>query len=82
MTFDIPSEFEEVIRSAVASGEFKSPEDAILRALQLLTQEQANVSPSSTSERQGGQWKGQIQIADDFSQLPTDMQEAFGMGDQ
>lgn len=31
--------------------------------------------------RQGGQWKGQVQIAPDFDELPDDIAEAFGMKD-
>ena len=29
--------------------------------------------------RQGGQWHGQVRIADDFDQLPEDVARAFGM---
>lgn len=41
-------------------------------------------SPSSPGapRRQGGQLKGQIVIADDFDQLPGDIAEAFGAGDE
>jgi prevent-host-death family protein len=35
---------------------------------------QPDVSP-----RVGGQWKGQVKIADDFDDLPLDLAEAFGM---
>ena len=40
MTLDVPAEYEEVIRNAVASGAFKTPEDAVRHALCLLEQEQ------------------------------------------
>jgi prevent-host-death family protein len=30
--------------------------------------------------RQGGQWKGQVRIADAFDALPDDIADAFGMG--
>lgn len=29
--------------------------------------------------RVGGIWKGRVHIADDFDELPPDLQEAFGM---
>ena len=29
--------------------------------------------------RQGGVWKGQVAIADDFDELPDDLAEAFGV---
>jgi antitoxin (DNA-binding transcriptional repressor) of toxin-antitoxin stability system len=32
--------------------------------------------------RQGGQWRGRIRIAPDFDELPPDIGEAFGLGDQ
>lgn len=31
--------------------------------------------------RQGGFWKGQVRIADDFDDLPDDLAEAFGVSD-
>lgn len=31
--------------------------------------------------RQGGQWKGRVDIAPDFDVLPDDLQEALGMKD-
>ena len=33
----------------------------------------------SNSPRVGGIWKGQVQIAQDFDQLPDDLAEAFGI---
>ncbi len=37
--------------------------------------------PADAAKRQGGQLKGQIVIANDFDQLPSDIAEAFGAGD-
>lgn len=34
------------------------------------------------SKRQGGWWRGQVVIADDFNELPDDIAEAFGMLDK
>ncbi len=33
-----------------------------------------------TSPRRGGDWKGQVRIADDFDELPDDIARGFGMG--
>ena len=33
-------------------------------------------------ERQGGMWKGQVVIADDFDTLPPELAEAFGVGSE
>ena len=35
--------------------------------------------PALKTPRRGGMWKGQVQIADDFDQLPDDLADAFGM---
>ena len=40
MTLDVPAEYEEIIRQAVASGAFSSPEEAVRHALELLQHEQ------------------------------------------
>jgi predicted DNA-binding antitoxin AbrB/MazE fold protein len=33
-------------------------------------------------KRQGGMWKGQVVIADDFDALPPELAEAFGVGSE
>ena len=38
--------------------------------------------PCLTQPRQGGQLRGQIEIAADFDELPPDLREAFGMSQQ
>jgi hypothetical protein len=35
--------------------------------------------PEMRKSREGGMWKGQVQIADDFDQLPDEVADAFGM---
>lgn len=30
-------------------------------------------------DREGGQWRGRVHIAEDFDELPEDIAEAFGM---
>jgi len=37
---------------------------------------------ASEAPRRGGQWKGKVQIADDFDELPEDIASAFGMTPQ
>jgi hypothetical protein len=40
--------------------------------------EVVGLTPAGSQRRRGGQWKGRVQIADDFDQLPDDLAEAFG----
>jgi hypothetical protein len=47
------------------------PEGAVVR-IELLP------APQTPAPRAGGFWKGQVQIADDFDQLPEDLAEALG----
>ncbi len=51
------------------------PEGASVRIELLPT---ANTGESN-SPRVGGIWKGQVQISQDFDQLPDDLAEAFGI---
>lgn len=51
------------------------PEGASVR-IELLASAYAG---KSTAPRVGGIWKGQVQIAEDFDQLPDDFAEAFGI---
>jgi hypothetical protein len=37
------------------------------------------VVPHGEAQRQGGQWKGRVRIAEDFDELPEDIARAFGM---
>ncbi|MCA9214614.1 MAG: hypothetical protein KDB27_16190 [Planctomycetales bacterium] len=39
MTLDVPNEYEEILRRAVASGAFASEQEALVRALELLAQQ-------------------------------------------
>ena len=36
-------------------------------------------APGTKPARRGGQWQGQVKIAEDFDQLPDDLADAFGM---
>jgi len=78
MTINVPTELEEFVRRAVASGAFKDPEDVIREALELLRREQKTASPAP-APREGGQWRGRVKVADDFDELPADLQDSFGM---
>ena len=78
MTINVPPELEEFVRRAVASGAFKNPDEVIRKALELLRRERATISPAA-SPRQGGQWRGRVKVANDFDELPDDLQESFGM---
>jgi len=49
------------------------PEGAEVR-IELLPSKEASASP----RRRGGQWRGQVRIAEDFDELPSDLAEAFG----
>ena len=51
------------------------PEGATVRIELLPT---ANTGKSNPP-RVGGIWKGQVQIAEDFDQLPDDLADAFGI---
>ncbi len=47
-----------------------------------VTVEVIEASTEPPQRRQGGQWKGQVHIADDFDELPDDIAEAFGANHQ
>jgi len=79
VTVNIPAELASFVQQAIASGKFTSQEQVVGEALRLLQQQQAEPPPAK--KRVGGQFKGQIFIADDFDELPDDIAEAFGMKD-
>ena len=81
MTVNVPAEFEDFVRNAVASGAFEKAEDVVRRGLQLVEQELKTAAEAAQPERQGGQWKGRVRIADDFDELPADLEAALGMRD-
>lgn len=45
----------------------------------LEVQTEADATSLKAQPRQGGWWKGKVQIADDFDNLPADIAKAFGM---
>ena len=41
-----------------------------------------SAQPHGTAARRGGWWSGQVRIAADFDELPSDIARAFGMDDE
>ena len=72
MTLDVPSEYEDILRQAVASGAFANEEEALRHALQLLANQQheANKSLSDETPFEKAQRLGLIGSAQD---LPADL---------
>ena len=54
------------------------PDGAAVR-IEVLADMATPPSTSTVKTRQGGCWRGQVVIADDFDELPADMANAFGM---
>ncbi|WP_286765605.1 MULTISPECIES: hypothetical protein [Rhodopirellula] len=50
MTIDIPQEYESVLNGLVASGAFPNTETALMRALELLANQQAESRASNSAE--------------------------------
>lgn len=74
MTLHIPPEYEAQLREAATAAGYADVEQFVIDELIGSGQQ-----PTSASPRVGGQWKGQVSIADDFDELPDDLREAFGM---
>lgn len=66
MALDVPAEYEKVIRKAVASGAFKTPEEAMRHAFGLLEREQRE-------QRAGDSSKGSSRTDDVPEVLPEDL---------
>ncbi|MCA9186164.1 MAG: hypothetical protein R3E01_36195 [Pirellulaceae bacterium] len=64
MTHDVPSEYENILRNAVASGRFETQQAALLYALQLLAQQQPANFPNI-----GGQVRNEETAYDAFHSL-------------
>ena len=60
----------------VPDGSVELPEGAAVR-IELVVE--TTGLATTKSERQGGWWRGQVAIADDFDILPVDMAEVLGM---
>jgi len=76
MRIEIRGRTEQMIQDQLARGAYSTPQQVVEEAVRRLVQ--SGVS-TSTKPRQGGQWHGQVVIADDFDDLPDDLQKAFGM---
>lgn len=73
MTLHIPPEFEAQLREAATNAGYTNVGQFVVA--KILGENQH----PPTGTRLGGQWKGQVLIADDFNELPDDLREAFGM---
>ncbi|WP_442483984.1 hypothetical protein [Aeoliella sp. SH292] len=74
MTLHIPSEYEPRLRAAAIAAGYNDVQQYVIDRL---LGDQRTLPQAAV--RRGGQWKGQVVIADDFDELPDDMREAFGM---
>ena len=52
MTLDVPSEYEDILRRAVASGRFADEQAALRHALQLLAEQQLTANGNAAAEPQ------------------------------
>lgn len=73
MTLHIPPQYEAQLREAASQAGYSDVEQFVIAKIFGATQ------PPPTGSRMGGQWKGQVSIADDFDELPDNLREAFGM---
>lgn len=78
---EINGQTEQLILDQIKQGTFGSPDEVVDEAVRLLSQKGSQVTRQAQMPRQGGQWKGLVQIRPDFDELPADLQEAFGMRD-
>ena len=62
----------------VADGPVSLPEGAAVR-IELVVDNTVLTASHEMPRRQGGWWRGQVVVADDFDALPDDLAEAFGM---
>ena len=56
MTIDIPNDYEDILRQAVASGAFANPEDALRRALELFAAEQSDAPAENNEQQKHNRW--------------------------
>lgn len=78
MTLHIPDEYEAQLRAAATAAGYEDVETFVVDKL-LGTKLASAAVNQSPNQRVGGQWKGQVCMAEDFDELPEDMQIAFGM---
>lgn len=82
MKIEVDSVTERRINEQLSAGNYNSPEQVVEDAVRKLGEESKQTTESSSQFRQGGYWHGRISIADDFDELPPDLQEAFGLTDR
>lgn len=79
MLIDIRGKSEEVIQRLVASGRYETPAEAVEALLEKCAE--TEMPEPAAEPRKGGQWRGRVQIAEDFDELPAELHESFGMDD-
>lgn len=68
-----------VLRGSIQNGVVVFDDPADLPEGTLVNVEVIQAGAEPPKRRQGGQWKGRVQIGDDFDELPDDLAEAFGV---
>lgn len=56
MNLDVPSEYEDILRQAVASGAFSSPQEALRHAIELLEAERSQAYSANDNEKRLARW--------------------------
>lgn len=71
---------EQMIQEQLSSGKYATPEEVVEDAVRRLAGTTEKPAKPQNLPRQGGQWRGRVSLADDFDELPDDLQKAFGIG--
>jgi hypothetical protein len=58
---------------------FEFDEQVVEAAVRQFVERSSRGAAPATQPRQGGYWRGRVVIADDFDELPPDLEEAFGL---
>ncbi len=74
MTIDIPSDYEDILRQAVASGAYAKPEDALRHALELFAAEQSKAPVAKKLDRWNERNAAAIQQSEQGLSKPLDPQ--------
>lgn len=79
MQIEVHGQTELLIRCCLRGGRYSSPEEVVEEAVRQFAQRSGNGVSPPPLPREGGYWRGRIVIADDFDELPPDLEEAFGL---
>ena len=58
---------------------YEFDEQVVEAAVRQFVERSSQGAAPAPQPRQGGYWRGRVVIADDFDELPPDLEEAFGM---